>query len=103
MSEPIETIIVRAQQEFDVASGLNPMEIEINDDRLVSILKKYKNVICKITPHGLLLTATITNETNQIFILSKNVSAVKKSILNQKVYDLLAIAETNKMSKESLS
>ena len=33
MSEPIETIIIRAQQNFDVVGGLNPTQIEIEDDR----------------------------------------------------------------------
>ena len=63
-----------------------------------SIFKKiYKNVIYKITPLGILFPATITNDTNQIFILWKNVSGVKKSIINQKVYDLLATIEINKI------
>ena len=97
MSEPIETIIVNAQQDFDVVGVLNPIQIEISDDRVINTLKKYKNVIYKITRLGLLFPATITNETSQIFILSKNVSGVKKSILNQKVYDLLAIIEINKI------
>ena len=97
MSEPIETIIVKAQQDFDVVGVLNPIQIEISDDRVINTLKKYKNVVYKITRLGLLFPATITNETSQIFILSKNVSGVKKSILNQKVYDLLAIIEINKI------
>ena len=29
MPEPIETIIIRAQQNFDIDSGLNPIEIEL--------------------------------------------------------------------------
>ena len=33
MSEPIDTIIIRAQQNFAVAGGLNPIQIEIEDDR----------------------------------------------------------------------
>ena len=37
MSEPIETIIVRAQQDFDVVGNLNPMQIEINDNRVLNI------------------------------------------------------------------
>ena len=32
MREPIETIIIRAQQNFEVAGGLNPIQIEIEDD-----------------------------------------------------------------------
>ena len=29
MLEPIETIIIRAQQHFDVVGGLNPIQIKI--------------------------------------------------------------------------
>ena len=38
MSEPIETIIIRAQQDFDVVGGLNPIQIEIKDHRVTNIL-----------------------------------------------------------------
>ena len=37
MSELIETIIIRAQQDFDVAGGLNPIQTEIKDDRVSNI------------------------------------------------------------------
>ena len=45
MSQPIETIVIRVQQNFEIAGGLNPIQIEIEDDRVINILKKYKNVI----------------------------------------------------------
>ena len=64
MSEPIETIIIRAQQDFDVVGGLNPIQIEIKDDRVTNILKKYKNVVYKITPLGILFSASVTNDTS---------------------------------------
>ena len=38
--EPIETIIVRAQQNFDIDGGLNAIEIEMKDDRITNLLKK---------------------------------------------------------------
>ena len=78
MSEPIETIIVRAQQNFDVVGGLNPIQIEIEDDRILNIFKKYKNVVYKIIPLRLLFPATITNDTQQIFITTKELNGVKK-------------------------
>ena len=37
MSELIEKIIVRAQQNFDVVGGINPIQIEIEDDRVLNI------------------------------------------------------------------
>ena len=38
MTEPIETVIIRAQQSFEVVGGLNPIEITISDDRIINIL-----------------------------------------------------------------
>ena len=40
MHEPIETIIIRAQQNFEVVGGLNLIQIEIEDDRIINTLKK---------------------------------------------------------------
>ena len=98
MSEPIETIIIRAQQDFDVVGGLNPVQIEIKDDRIINMLKKYKNVVYKITPLGILFPATVTDDTSQIFIIAKKLNGVKKSILNYKAFDILAIVDLNKIN-----
>ena len=98
MPEPIETIKIRAQQNFDIDGGLNPIEIEIKDDRITNILKKYKNATYKIIPLGLLFRASITNDTSQIFVLGKNLNGVKKSILNQKIFDILAVIDLNKIN-----
>ena len=40
MSKPIETLIIRVQQNFDIEDGINPIQIEIKDDRVTTILKK---------------------------------------------------------------
>ena len=64
MQEPIETIIVLARHNFDSAGGLNTIQIEIQDDRVLNALKKYKNVIYKTTPLGLLFPASVKNDTN---------------------------------------
>ena len=98
MSQPIETVIIRAQQNFDVAGGLNPVQIEIEDDRIINIFKKYNNVLYKITPLDLLFPASLKIETKQIFITGKELSGVKKSILNGKVYDLIAIIDLDQIS-----
>ena len=41
MSEPIETVIISGQQKFDPHDVLNPVQIEINDDQILNILKKH--------------------------------------------------------------
>ena len=57
MQEPTETVIIRAQQNFKIVEGLNPIQIEIEDDRVVNSLKRYENVMYKLTPLGILFTA----------------------------------------------
>ena len=79
MTEPIETVIIRAQQNFEVVGGLNPIEITISGDRIINILKKYKNVVYKIIPLRLLFPATIKNDTEEIFVLAKNLNGVKNA------------------------
>ena len=98
MYELIETIIIRAQQDFDVVGGLNPIQIEIKNDTVTNILKKYKNVIYKITPLGILFRASVTNDTSNILVLGKKLNGVKKSILNNKIFDILAVVDLNKIN-----
>ena len=97
MPEPIETVIIRAQQNFNVAGGLNPVQIEIEDDRILNVLKKYKNVLYRVTHLGLLFPVTITNDARQVFITGKELNGVKKSILNGKIYNLIAIIDLDKI------
>ena len=98
MQEPIETIVVRGQLNFEIAGGLNPIQIEIEDDRILNALKRYKNVLYKVTPLGLFFPASIRNDMKQIFITCKKLNGVKKSIFNRKVYDLLAIIDVDKIN-----
>ena len=99
LSEPVETIIIRAQQDFDVVGGLNPIQIQIVDDTVLNILRKYKNVAFKITPLGLLFPASIANDTSHIFVTTTKINGAKKAILNYKIYDILANNDTEKINK----
>ena len=59
MPEPIKTIAVHAQQSSEVVGGINPIQIELEDDRIWNALKRSKNVMYKVTPLGLLFLASI--------------------------------------------
>ena len=80
MQEPVETIIAPAQQNFEVVGGLNPIEIEIEDDRILNALKKYKSVVDKITSLGLLFPASIKNDFQQIFVTCRELNDVKQAL-----------------------
>ena len=66
MQEPIETIIIGAQQNFEIAGGLNPFQIEKEDDTIINGLNNHKNVIYKLTPLKILFPGSIKNNTEQV-------------------------------------
>ena len=43
----------------------------------------------------------MTNDTTQVFVLEKNLSGVKKSLLNEKIFDILAVIDLNKINNWS--
>ena len=91
MQEPIETVIIRAQQSFEVAGGLNAIQIELEDDRVFNLLKKHKNVALKLTLLGILFPASLNNDTKQIFIMCREINDVKKALINGNIDGLLVI------------
>ena len=95
LPEPIETVIIRAQQDFDVVGRLNPIQIQISDDTVLNLLKIYKNVAYKIITIRILFPET--NNTNFIFVTANNLGGVKKGIVNYKTYNILAEIDTSKI------
>ena len=91
MAEPIESVIIQGQKRFELNDILNPVEIGTNDDRILNILKKYKNVYYKLTPLGILFPASITNDTKQIFSTYRELNDAKKLLINGKIYSLIGI------------
>ena len=91
MQEPIEMIIICTQQNFEIVGGLNPIQIEIEDDRVVNILKKQKNVLYKLTLLGILFPASIKNNIEQVFITCIELNDVKKALINSEIYGFLGL------------
>ena len=98
MNELIETVIVRGQQKFDPHNILNPIEIEINDERILNILKKHKNAYYKLTPIGILFPSLVTNDTKQISVTCKELNNAKIAIINGKIYSIFGIINLDKIN-----
>ena len=98
MAEPVQSVIIWGRQKFDLHNVLNSVEIEINDDRVINILKKYNNVYYKLTSIGLLFPFSVTDNPEQIFITSRELNDAKRSLINGMFYDLLGIIELNRVS-----
>ena len=89
MNEPVETVIIRGQQKSDLQDVLNPVQIEINDDRILNILKKHKNIYYKLTPLDILFPSSVTNDTKQIFVTCRELNNAITALINGKIYDIL--------------
>ena len=98
MREPIETVIVRGQQKFDLYDKLNPIQIKINDDRILNIFKKHKNVYYKLTTIGILFPSSITNDTEQIFVTCRALNDAKIALINGKIYNIFGLINLNKIN-----
>ena len=72
-------VIIRAQQKFEIAGGLNPIQIEIEDDRIMNMLKKHKNAVYKLTLLETLFQESIKNNTGQVFITCRELNDIKKN------------------------
>ena len=85
MSEPIEMVIVRGQQKFDLYEVLNPVQIQIKDDRILNMLKKHKNVYCKLNAINILFPASVINDTKQTFVTCRALNNAKIALINGKI------------------
>ena len=84
--------------DFDVDGGLNPVKIELENDRIINILKKHIYARYKLTPIGFLFPTSVKNNIEQIFITCRELNDVKKSLINGKIYGLLEIIDLNKIN-----
>ena len=74
MQEPLDSLFVRGQQDFDLFEQLNPIEIKITDDIIINKLNKYKQIKYRFTQLGLLFPASIQNDTSQIILTCRELN-----------------------------
>ena len=89
--EPTESVTIRVQQNFSIDGGLNPVKIELKDDRIINILKKHKSAKYRLTPRGFLFPASVKNDTEQIFTKCRELNDCK-------IYKLIGIIDLNKIN-----
>ena len=55
----VDSVMIRRQQSFEKYNQLNPIEIKIEDDKVIHILKMVKNATYHFIPVGLLFSSGI--------------------------------------------
>ena len=62
------------------------------------MLKKHKNIIHKLIPLRILFPGSIKNDTEQVFVTSREFNDVKKALINSKIFGLLGITDLKKIN-----
>ena len=77
MVEIIDKIIVKALQNYDKYTTLNPLEINLQSNYLSKIIDDYKGFVFEVRLINVLFSANITNDTQNIFITCQNLVSAK--------------------------
>ena len=99
MVEIVDKILVKALQNYDKYTTLNPLEVNLNSNYLSKIIHDYKGYIFEVRLINVLFSSNITNDTQNIFITCQNLTSAKKVLINDKIYYLLGIINLNEIKQ----
>ena len=99
MVEVIDTIIIKALQNYDKYSTLNPLEINLNSNYLSKMIYDHKGFTFEVRLINVLFSSSITNDTQNVFITCQNLNSSKKALINNKIYGILGIINLNEIKK----
>ena len=99
MVEIVDKILVKALQNYDKYTTLNPLEVNLNSNYLSKIIHDYKGYIFEVRLIKVLFSSNITNDTQNIFITCQNLTSAKKALINDKIYYLLGIINLNEIKQ----
>ena len=86
-------------QNFELFEKLNPVNIQIRDHEINSKLTKYSNkrYQYRFIIKNLLLSPSIEQDANVIFLMCKDLNDTKESLINGKLYKTLGVVNTAKI------
>ena len=79
---------------------LNPVEITIHNSEIQSKLSRYANQRHKyrFIVNSLLISSSIVQETNIIFLISNGLNDARTSLINGKVYKIIGVVNVNELT-----
>ena len=80
MTEIVETLLVKALQNYDSYTVLNPLEVNLRSNYLNQKINEYKGFTFEVIHRNLLFSSSITNDTQNIFVTCQNLNSAKKSL-----------------------
>ena len=97
MSEVAETFLVKALQSYDRYTVLNPLQINLSSNYLNQKINDFKGFAYEVLLKNILFSASITNDTQNVFITCSNLNSAKQALINGKIYNLLGIINLNEI------
>ena len=89
MSRVVDEMLISGLQYFNEYHKLNPIDIKINYNQIISSLSKYGKHCVKIT--SLLLGASFNQTTDVIFITCNELNDEKRTLINGKIHNILGV------------
>ena len=68
----METAIIRGQEKFDLHDLLNPIEIEINNNRILNTIKKHKKIYYRLTRIIIFFPSSVKMTQSKYLSLAEN-------------------------------
>lgn len=87
----INEINIDGLQNFEKYSSLNPIQIHISDNNVISTLTKYENYKYWFIITGLLFNLSFINDANVGFITCNGLDHSRKALINRKINNTLGI------------
>ena len=92
----IESIMIRGKQGFEKYELITPIEIKIENERVINIINNKKATYRFVTV-GLLFRSTIKNDTDQILIVSNRLNYSQDALLNGKMHKILEVINLTRL------
>ena len=89
MSGVVDQILISGLQDFEHHYKLNPVNIKINDNQIISSLSKYGKYLLKIT--SLIVGASFNQITDVTFIICNWLKHSEKALINGKMQNILGV------------
>ena len=92
-------IIIEALQSFDRFKKLNPIEIKITDPEIYNklIIKENTRVNYRFIPNNILISSSVQEETEVIFLIVNGLNDARDIFLNGKLYKSIGCIYTNEI------
>ena len=91
----INEIKIGGMQSFEKYDKLNPVEVSIKDSEVNTFLSRFKRYKYRLIINNLLLSSSLTKDTNVILIGCNGLSDAKESLINGKIIKTLGVVNIN--------